>query len=244
MRIRTLFIVLILASCQKEQKTAQTTSPMATSVVTTADEEIKEKPLKTDTIAVSDQKNAEVTHVLANLINQTTDKDSIVISKYRLDFYQKKNKVASSAVTIKNYEKGSEWYGSTGLTHTSDKNSSFIQIDFGYAACGYTHENYLYYIKNGNLQLVHNWQSMSDSGWGSWTEFTSSETQKDPDHFYCKIVSFEPSDEDSEDSGIVTYSDSTSFSLKGNQWQKKLLSAKDKPYFEKKMSFNEFHKQE
>jgi len=105
-------------------------------------------------------------------------------------------------------------------------------------------DNYLYYFKNNDLQLVHHWQSMSDSGWGSWTEFVSVDSNTNPKIFYCKTVSFEPGDDDAEDSGILKYSDSISFSLKGNKWKKKLLSAKDKPYFEKKMSFNEFHNQQ
>lgn len=247
MKLKYLFILIIFASCQKDKKTVQTTglNNLETPQTNSADtKDTSESLLRTDTINLSEDKKAALTHVLAHLLEQKADKDSIITSKFRLDFYQNKNKIASSKITIKNYEKGSEWYGSTGLTDSSNKNSSFIKIDFGYAACGYTHENYLYYLKNGDLQLVYQWQTMSDSGWGTWTEFVSSETAKDPETFYCKTVSFEPGDDDSEDSGIVTHYDSISFSLKGNQWKKQLLSIKDKPYFEKKMTFNEFHKQD
>ncbi|WP_163409337.1 hypothetical protein [Flavobacterium ajazii] len=248
MRIQYLFILLILASCQKEQKKnliADASSSETTKISAIANKTVtEEKALRTDTIFLSNEKNAEFTHILANLTELKADKDSILTSKFRLDFYQNKTKVTSSRITITNYEKGSEWGGSSGLTNASGKNSSFIQIGFGYPACGYTHENYLYYLKNQNLQLVHQWQSMSDSGWGTWTEFVSDASGNDPESFYCKTVSFEPGDDDNEDSGIVTYSDSISFSLKGNRWKKKLLSAKDKPYFEKKMSFNEFHNQQ
>lgn len=248
MKIKHLFILLILASCHKEQKksviadvnSAETTELPAVTDKTKAEE----NTLRTDTIFLSNEKNAEFTHILANLTELKVDKDSILTSKFRLDFYQNKTKITSSRITITNYEKGAEWGGSSGLTNTSGKNSVFIQIGFGYPACGYTHENYLYYLKNSSLQLIHQWQSMSDSGWGTWTEFVSNASGNDPESFYCKTVSFEPGDDNNEDSGIVTYSDSISFSLKGNHWKKKLLSAKDKPYFEKKMSFNEFHNQQ
>ena len=246
MKIKHLFILLILAGCQKEKKLAQTASfnsievPKAVPANTNQKEEIS---LKTDTIILSEDKKAVVTHIFAHLIEQKADKDSIITSKFRLDFYQNKNKIASSKVTIQGYEKGSEWSGSFGLNNTSEKQSSFIKIDFGYPACGYMFDNYLYYLKNNDLQLVHQWQSMSDSGWGSWTEFVTEDSNTNPKVFYCKTVSFEPGDDD-EDSGILKYSDSVSFSLKGNQWKKKLLSSKDKPYFEKKMSFNEFHNQQ
>ena len=247
MKLKHLLILLILAGCQKEQKIAQTAAytgievPKAVPVNTNEKEEIS---LKTDTILLSEDKKAVITHILAHLKEQKADKDSIITSKFRLDFYQNKNKIASSKVTIKGYEKGSQWSGSYGLKYDSDKNTPFIKIDFGYPACGYMFDNYLYYFKNNDLQLVHHWQSMSDSGWGSWTEFVSEDSNTDPKIFYCKTVSFEPGDDDAEDSGILKYSDSISFSLKGNQWKKKLLSAKDKPYFEKKMGFDEFHNQQ
>lgn len=246
MKIKHLFILLILTGCQKEQKIAQTASynsievPKAVAANTNEAEEVS---LKTDTILLSKDKNASVSHVFVHLTKQELDKDSIVTSKFRLDFYQNKNKIASSKITIKGHDKGSEWGGSYGLNESSE-NSSFIKIDTGYPACGYVFEYYLYYLKNNDLQLVHQWQAMSDSGWGNWTEFITSESKKDPEVFYCKTVSFEPGDDNSEDSGILKYSDSISFSLKGNRWKKKLLSAKDKPYFEKKMSFNEFHNQQ
>lgn len=249
MKLKYLFIILLLAGCQKEQKKTQTADLNPIEIPEVAENDGKEtekSPLEIDTIILSDDKNAKISHILANLIEKEVDKDSIVTSKFRLDFYQNKTKVTSSNVAIKHYEKGTEWYGSFGLTDSGDKNSSFIKISSGYPACGYTHDNYLYYLKNNELQLVHQWYSMSDSGWGSWTEFVNDNpvSGKDPEKFYCKTVSFEPADDDSEDSGIVSYSDSISFSLKGNQWKKKLLSAKEKPYFEKKMSFNDFHKQD
>jgi len=248
MKLQYLLFLIILASCQKEQKknlAANINSTETTEIPAIVGEtETEENTLRTDTILLSNEKNAEFTHILANLTELKADKDSILTSKFRLDFYQDKAKIASSRITITNYEKGSEWGGSLGLTNASGKNSAFIQIGFGYPACGYMHENYLYYLKKRDLQLVHQWQSMSDSGWGSWTEFVSDASGNDPESFYCKTVSFEPGNDDNEDSGILTYTDSISFSLKGNRWKKKLLSAKDKPYFEKKMDFNEFHNQQ
>ena len=244
MKPQYLFILSLLIGCQKPKPESQ-----AANTGTAQNKEVvapTETFLKTDTISIyTEGETDKENYILAHLLEQKMNKDSILTSKYQLDFYQQKNKVASSNVSVDNNEKEAEWSGSYGLGENgTDKNSPFIKIDFGYAACGYTHDNYLYYLKNGDLQLVHQWQSMSDSGWGSWTEFTSNETSKNPLSFYCKTVSFEPGDDDSEDSGIVTHSDSITFSLKNNRWKKQLVSEKDKPYFQKKMSFNDFHKQE
>jgi hypothetical protein len=245
MKIHTLFFsLLIFIGCQKTKPTdaappiAEIIEPQETLEVS-ADEKI----IKTDTVAIyTDGTESSTDFILAHLVDQQADKDSIVTVKYRLDFYQNKTKSASSKVAIKGFEKDSEWTASYGLTSETSKNSPFIQITVGFPACGYAHDNYLYYIKDSGLQLVHQWSSMTDSGWGSWVEIVNTSTKSDPKSFYCKTVAFIPADEDENmDMGILKHSDSISFELKDNKWKKMLLSAKDKPYFEKKMTFDQFN---
>ncbi|PBJ12839.1 hypothetical protein [Flavobacterium sp. ACN6] len=248
MKIQTLFFSLLIIGCQKAKTTeAETIAelPAAQEISIETDDSADEKVIKTDTVAIyvnEDQSSKD--YILANLLEQKADEDSIVYVKYRLDFYQNKKKTASSKIAIKSFDKGSEWVASYGLTSETSKNSPFVQISVGYPACGYTHDNYLYYLKNNTLQLVHEWKTMSDSGWGSWLEIANPSKTSDPKSFYCKTVAFMPADEDENpDMGIVTHSDSISFELKGNQWSKRLLSAKDKSYFEKKMTFDQFNSQ-
>ena len=241
MKPQHIFFLFLLISCQKPKPVSQSQTKNLTSQNTPeASIAAEEKFLKTDTIPISNgEENASGNYVLANLLDQKVDKDSIVTVKYRLDFYENKEKKASSKVTIDGYQKGSEWGADYGLATATSKNKSFIQITFGYPACGYNQNNYLYHLENKDLQLVYQWDSMTDSGWGSWVEFMTPDS-KDSEAFYCKRVSFEPED-DNDDMGKVTYSDSIVFRLSGNKWKSQLLSAKDKAYFEKKMPFNEFH---
>ncbi|MET3028327.1 hypothetical protein ABXT06_16730 [Flavobacterium sp. UW10123] len=243
MKIHTLFFLLVLIGCQKTKPTdaapiAEIIEPQETLEVTN-----DEKIIKTDTVSIyTDGTESSTDYILAHLVDQQADKDSIVTVKYRLDFYQNKNKTTSSKIAIKGFQKGSEWMASYGLTSESSKNSPFIQISLGYPACGYSHDHYLYYLKNSTLQLVHQWSTMTDSGWGSWVEIENPSTSSDPKSFYCKTVAFVPADEDENvDMGILTHSDSISFELKDSKWKKVLLSAKDKPYFEKKMTFDQFN---
>ncbi|WDF63385.1 hypothetical protein [Flavobacterium sp. KACC 22763] len=244
MKIHTLFFLLILIGCQKTKPTdaaapiAEIIEPQETLEVTN-----DEKIIKTDTVSIyTDGTESSTDYILAHLVDQEADKDSIVTVKYRLDFYQNKAKTASSKIAIKGFQKGSEWMASYGLTSESSKNSPFIQISLGYPACGYSHDHYLYYLKNSALQLVHQWSTMTDSGWGSWVEIENPSTNSDPKSFYCKTVAFVPADEDENvDMGILTHSDSISFELKDSKWKKMLLSVKDKPYFEKKMTFDQFN---
>ncbi|MBZ4035666.1 hypothetical protein K6T82_12875 [Flavobacterium sp. 17A] len=246
MKLAPLFFVLLLIGCQKTRPTdappiAEILEPQE--ILTIADDE---KIIKTDTIGIyTDGTESSTDYILAHLVDQKADQDSVVTVKYRLDFYQNKTKTASSGIAIKGFEKGSEWMASYGLTSDNAKNSPFLQISVGYPACGYSHENYLYYLKNKDLQLVHQWSTMSDSGWGNWLEIINPGKNSDPKSFYCKTVAFVPDDENENlDMGILTYSDSIAFELKGNQWKKNLLSAKDKAYFEKKMTFDQFNSQE
>jgi hypothetical protein len=249
MKIQALLFSILLIGCQKTKTTDSEIAALPVvqeipmeSIDTSADEKI----IKTDTVAIYvNGEESSKDYILANLVEQQADKDSIVTVKYRLDFYQNKSKTGSSKVTIKGFEKGSDWMASYGLTSETSKNSPFIHISVGYPACGYTHDNYLYYLKNNSLQLVHQWNTLSDSGWGSWVEIANPSKSSDPKSFYCKTVAFVPADEDENmDMGILTHSDSISFELKGNQWSKKLLSTKDKAYFQKKMTFDQFNSQE
>ncbi len=242
MKILSIFFLVLLTSCQKEKHTIKTVPATSLETKTETVAITQEKFLKTDTISISDDgETSKENYILAHLLDKKTDKDSVVTARYRLDFYLNKTKNADSKITITGIEKGSEWGAKYGLASVeSPKNSPFIQISFGYPACGYTSNNYLYYLKNTNLQLVHQWYAMSDSGWGTWVRFENSTSKTNTESFYCKTVSFEP-ENDNDEMGTVTYSDSIVFRLSGNHWKKQLFSAKDKVYFEKKIPFNEFH---
>lgn len=243
MKPQYLFLLSLLIACQKPKPVSQIQTGKTNSEKKSALLVSKENFLKTDTLLVyTDGETSKDHYILAHLLDRKMDKDSVVTGKYQLDFYFNKTKTADTKLSIKGIDEGSEWSVIYGLGQESSQNSPFIQIHFGYPACGYTQNNYLYYLKNNSLQLVHEWYSMSDSGWGSWVEFGNIAPKSNPESFYCKTVAFEPDDND-ENMGTVTYSDSTVFRLSGNHWKKQLLSVKDKNYFEKKMSFDDFHNQ-
>lgn len=242
MKPHYLLLLSLLIACQKPKPAPQIANTASVNKTETT-APAKEKFLKTDTISiVEDGETTANNYILAHLVDQKMNKDSIVTGNYLLDLYQNKTKTASTKITIKGTEEGSEWSASYGLTPATAKNSLFLKISFGYPACGYTRNSYLFYLKNSDLQLVHEWYSMSDSGWGTWVEFENPAGKANPESFYCKTVSFEPED-DNENMGTVSHSDSIVFRLSGNHWKKQFLSVKDKNYFEKKMSFDEFHNQ-
>ena len=84
--------------------------------------------------------------------------------------------------------------------------------------------------------MIHQWQSMSDSGWGTWGQILPGNST----NFYFRTESFSPKD-DSEDLGVAEYSDSIHFELKSNVWQKTLETKKGEIYRTKEVDFNAFH---
>ncbi|MEZ0131130.1 hypothetical protein AB9T88_15715, partial [Flavobacterium sp. LBUM151] len=104
MKPQHIFFLFLLISCQKQKSVSQIQTKNPTSENKTAAIATSEKFLKTDTIPISNgEENATGNYVLANLLDQKADKDSIVTVKYRLDFYENKEKKASSKVTIEGW---------------------------------------------------------------------------------------------------------------------------------------------
>jgi hypothetical protein len=239
-RYNIALVLLLLASfgCKKQE---------IASVVEVAEKEVitaKETFLKTDTISISaNEKGSKDDFILAHLLEKTADKDSLVTAHYRLDFYKNKTKLGSEKVTIFPYTEGSDWSAFYGISEEVAATSPFIQIDFGYPACAYNHQQYLFYLSPNSVQLVHEWESMTDSGWGSWLEFINVNPNNKTDSFYCKSVSYSPTDDETGEMGTVEYSDSTKFYFKNKRWNKQQLSTKGKPYFRKKVAFDVFHNQ-
>lgn len=159
MKPQYLFIACLLIGCQKPKPVDQAIA--ATPGTKTETIAAKENFLKIDTISIADYgETSKDNYVLAYLLDQKADKDSIVTGKYRLDFYQNKTKTSSSNISIKGVDKGSEWNAIYGLGTESAKSSPFIQISFGYPACGYNQSHYLYYLKNNDIQLVYDWYTI------------------------------------------------------------------------------------
>jgi len=59
--------------------------------------------------------------------------------------------IYSTPLFIKGIDKESEWYGQLELDSVA---SPLRTITLGYPACGYIHDNFLYYIKEKQSQFL------------------------------------------------------------------------------------------
>ncbi|MCG2610308.1 hypothetical protein LZZ90_02160 [Flavobacterium sp. SM15] len=173
-------------------------------------------------------------YVLVRFLDQKFDKDSICTANFKLDFIKDKKPLGSYKIQIKGFDQGSDWSGSLELDSIA---SPLKSIRVGYPACGYNQNNFLFHTQGKKIDLVHQWLSMSDSGWGTWGKIVSGT----PQDFYFRMESYLP-DDNEEEMGISECFDSTHFELKDNRWAKKLLTPQGKAYRSKKLSFNDFHK--
>lgn len=230
----SLLILLLITSCKKE----------ATKPITGNDTVIAAVPLKKtnatngatiDTAFFSfDSKSRQKEYVLVHTLQKKYDNDSICKAQFRLDFIQNRKRMYSHNIEINGFDEGSAWYANYEVDSLA---SPLKSVTVGYEACGYMQHNYLFYVTDKKGDLIHQWKSMSDSGWGSWGEIISGT----PQNFYFHMESFSPED-DNEDTGSNEFSDSTHFELKNEKWLKTVLTPEGKTYRKKKLSFNDFHK--
>ncbi len=227
-----LFVLLSIFSCKKDinEDSVHTKNQVISSL-------ISPHQLTTDTVFFSyDPKTRFEDYALVHLKSKTYGKDSNCSAKFQLEFFQKRRLIYSAPLSIKGIDKESEWYGKLELDSVA---SPLRTITLGYPACGYIHDNYLYYIKENQSQFLFHWNSMSDGEWGSWGEIITGTA----DDFYYRHITFGGGGEEDNDEsiGIAEYSDSIHFKKTNNHWALKYLTPKDKVYRQSKQSYEAFN---
>lgn len=236
-KLTPLFVILLLISCKKEDTRQNDIAKNNTSI--SDYKSIETTSVATDTAFFSyDSENRHNEYVLVHVLQKKYDKDSICNAQFRLDFIQNRKQIHTQDIEIKGFDEGSAWFAGYELDSVA---SPLKRVSVAYEACGYIQTHFLFYIDGKKSDLVHQWESMSDSGWGFWSEIVSGT----PTNFYFRTEAFSPSDETAEGDdewGFNEFSDSTHFQLKNRKWEKTLLTEKGKIYRSKKVTFNKFHK--
>lgn len=234
-----LALLIISVGCKKES------DEKSNSIIKKAEISSTEKYLKTDTIPFlnTSDKNKDL-YILAHLLekkNIKDDEDTIVVNTYMLDFYTNNVKIGSEKVVINPYYNGNKWSAYYGMSQSNEStSSSFIQVHIGH----FNHQQYLFYLNEGKIQLVNQWNTFSDSEeWGSWIEFVNLNPKNEKDSFYSKKITFNYKYNENEDLGIVAYSDSVKFSFKNNRWEKQLMTPKEKIYWQEDILAPDFYLQ-
>ena len=227
------FLIFELFSCQKKENRVVVAKLNSQDSVTIKDTIIY---LETDTLFFDYRDSKKYNDfALLHLLKRSYDKDSICSVKYKIDFWKKDKYIDSNYFDFKGYTKGSE---NTSYYIDSTK-TAFKRVGIGYPACGYTQNNFLFYVGKNGAQLIHESAEMGDSGWGTGIDYFIENDEK----LIARTYSFWPDEESQnpEENGIVEYSDSIVFTLKANKWKLKKRTPTGKVYKREHKTFNEFH---
>ncbi|MBX3165632.1 MAG: hypothetical protein KF900_14240 [Bacteroidetes bacterium] len=236
--MKKISVTLIIAAFFGCQNNAETENSQATEVVT-AETDVMQQPLTpADTIFFSYEYNEKYNdYALVYLLNKTYDKDSVCTANFKLSFIKNNASIYETELQIRGYENESEWMiGDSQLGEVTAP--SLHCVSFGYPACGYIQEHFIFHISETKSDLVHQWQSAKDGGYGFWGNVVSGT----PTDFYFRMETYYPAGENEpDDMGIYEVSDSIHFHLENNKWQISYLTPKDSAYRSQKIPFDDFH---
>lgn len=197
-----------------------------------------DKVLKIDTLVFEKLKTLNIADkVLAVALKKTYSKDSVEITSCRLDFYFKNKLLKCIPVDFYISSEGSIWslYENTFTNAKSKKTDNrFFEISCGVPACGYGQYGFLFFVENNDFQLVSKYVSVGDGPYSDYFAFEPYFVDDNVLYFTSKrvVVSSDeskPYNEDNEDF-VITFSDSTVYTLNHGKWSGKLKTPKDKPF--------------
>jgi hypothetical protein len=240
-----LFLLCVSCTDKKEETVEVATSSEVEVVPANESAFIKKDSLLLDSKGISADK------VVITEIKRSYDKDSIGTAFFEIDFF-KNNKVIYTypAKIVFGMEEGGVWNINQEFMSDSDNkniDSRFIHCNNGIASCGYTHSHFLFFLDEKGVQLVTQWDSMWDSGYGVDQHFDPDFKTKPMKSFFAKTVDVSPDEtddvNDSTDRLVISYSDSVRYNFENGKWKKIQLTEKGKIYRKENFTFDEYYKQ-
>ncbi len=244
-----LLIAVSFISCKKEIPEAETVSEKQIDSTELTTPEI-ETVLQTDTLKAEKLGALNVVDkILIKTVKKEISKDSMGTAFFKLEFYNKEKLVKSFPTTIEFGSEEGEWYLSEDVFLAENSNKTdphFIELSYGYPACGYTHTNYLFFIDEKNFQFVTKNESMSDSGFGIHTTFEPIFQNGKLISFTSKIINVDSDDSkpynEENENIVISFSDSIVYTKSSNTWIGKLKTPKGKVFRKVTTNFQEYFK--
>jgi hypothetical protein len=248
---RYLLLFLIFISCKKEVIEQSISVDKIKNTIETKHFKNSEY-LKIDTLKLENLSRLNlVDSVLITTLKREYSKDSVGVAFFRLDFYNKNKIEKSIPINIKFGSDEGNW--SVYEEVIKDKNSShidyrFFELTYGYDACGYIQSNFIFFIDFNKFQLIVKNESMSDGGYGTWTEFEPNFVENKIESFSSKTITIDSDDSkpynDENEHLIMAYTDSIVYSLQLNRWIGKPQSQKNEIYRREFTTFDKLYKQD
>lgn len=238
-----LFLLCVSCTDKKEETVDVATSSEVEVVPTTESNFIQKDSLLLDSKGICADK------VVITEIKRSYDKDSIGTAFFEIGFF-KNNKVIYTYPTkiVFGMEGGAEWNINQEFMSDSENeniDTRFIHCNYGIAACGYTHNHFLFFLDEKGVQLVTQWDSMWDGGYGVDQRFEPDFKTKPMKSFFARTidVSSDETVNDSIERVEVSYTDSVRYNFENGKWKKIQLTQKGKIYRKENFTFEEYYKQ-
>lgn len=205
-----------------------------------------EKPVRKEVLRTGNPVDGGPDMVELVITDRKTSKNDTIITGFRADFYRKGTRLKSfpfTAQALDGYWSLSEDFLNDGNDGFSD--TRFLAVNNGYDACGYLQTDYVFFIGESGVTFVDRLESLSDSGYGTWSEMLPEIRDGKPDHISRRTVEVNPDEgmpENDENQPLeVTYRDSIRYDLVSGTWRKTQLTPKGRVYRTEKTTFNAYH---
>ncbi|THD32732.1 hypothetical protein [uncultured Flavobacterium sp.] len=245
MKYILIVLFLLCVSCtDKKEETAEVATSSEVEVIPTNESAFINK----DSLLL-DSKGISADKIVITEIKRSYDKDSIGTAFFEIGFF-KNNKAIYTYPTkiVFGMDEGAEWNINQEFMSDSENeniDTRFIHCNYGIAACGYTHNHFLFFLDEKGVQLVTQWDSMWDGGYGVDQRFEPDFKTKPMRSFFARTidVSSDETVNDSIERVEVSYTDSVRYNFENGKWKKIQLTQKGKIYRKENFTFEEYYKQ-
>lgn len=248
---RTLFLLatVFLACCSGKERDTNVAVETTESPVETGStpRETHLKPVHAENLDKSLHAIADRVLVYETDWKYDTDSESGAMLKYRLEFVKSGQTVARFSGEIRT-DKGAEWGIIPNIIKAGDTEHDprFIEVSHGFAACGYVWHHFLFFVHGNGIQQVLSYESVSDGGFGTSTDYFPTFESGNATRFSTVRVDISEAENTTEENEIleISYSDSTDYTLVNGNWKAVRVTPEEKVYRKRTVPFREYYKTE
>lgn len=239
-----LFVIVSFFSCKKEITKSNLTLSNSKDTIEVKTNTENKKSLRIDTLKL-DKING-IDTILVSTLRTEINKDSIITAFIRFDFYNKQHLIKSAPSSIVLSGDEGNWNAFEDIFTHKHRDNRFVELSYGYDACGYTQTNFLFFIQENIVQLITTYESMVDGIYGTSTSFEPNFKDNKLISFTSTIIQVDSDEsktyDDSNEDLVVCYSDSIVYNWYSDRWVAELKTDKGKTFRKEFKKFNELYK--
>lgn len=223
--ILSAFLLITLFGCLEEISTKVSTTEPSTEIKSNKFKEVHHAYTQTDTLHFTGDTNH---FVVVGLQMPVANEDSNKHAPIDVLYYLQGKQTAAYSDSLLT-EDGEELFLTfEGADNNQVSCEHFFTVNFGYPACGYLQQHLTFYVSPTQCLFVTKHTSSADGMFGGGRKFYNMCLGQSTTQITSVEESHEP--DEKEEFVLVSYSDSTVYTLDGKTWSTKLVTEKDKVF--------------